>query len=62
VTVGGRVTVSGLNRKSLQGDVRFVEVLEQMGCHVEECEVGITVHGKPLRGVDVDMNDNQRHR
>lgn len=54
---GGRVTVSGLNRKSLQGDVRFVDVLEQMGCRVEECEAGITVHGKPLRGVDVDMND-----
>jgi 3-phosphoshikimate 1-carboxyvinyltransferase len=54
---GGRVTVAGLNRKSLQGDVRFVEVLEQMGCRVEECDAGITVHGKPLRGVDVDMND-----
>jgi 3-phosphoshikimate 1-carboxyvinyltransferase len=54
---GGRVTVSGLNRKSLQGDVRFVDVLQQMGCRVEECEAGITVHGGPLRGVDVDMND-----
>lgn len=54
---GGRVTVTGLNRKSLQGDVRFVDVLQQMGCRVEECDAGITVHGKPLRGVDVDMND-----
>jgi len=54
---GGCVTVSGLTRKSIQGDVRFVDVLQQMGCRVEECEAGITVHGKPLRGVDVDMND-----
>jgi 3-phosphoshikimate 1-carboxyvinyltransferase len=54
---GGRVTVSGLTRKSLQGDVRFVDVLAQMGCRVEECDAGITVHGQPLRGVDVDMND-----
>jgi 3-phosphoshikimate 1-carboxyvinyltransferase len=54
---GGRVTVSGLNRKSLQGDVRFVDVLGEMGCRVEECDAGITVHGGPLRGVDVDMND-----
>jgi 3-phosphoshikimate 1-carboxyvinyltransferase len=53
---GGRVTVSGLNRKSLQGDVAFVDVLERMGCRVEECESGITVHGRPLKGVDVDMN------
>lgn len=54
---GGRVTVSGLNRTSLQGDVRFVDVLQQMGCRVEECDAGITVHGGTLRGVDVDMND-----
>ncbi|MBY0460597.1 MAG: 3-phosphoshikimate 1-carboxyvinyltransferase [Gemmataceae bacterium] len=54
---GGRVTVSGLNRTSLQGDVRFVDVLAQMGCRVEECDAGITVHGGPLRGIDVDMND-----
>jgi 3-phosphoshikimate 1-carboxyvinyltransferase len=54
---GGRVTVSGLNRTSLQGDVRFVDVLGQMGCRVEECDSGITVHGGKLRGMDVDMND-----
>lgn len=54
---GGSVTVSGLNRASLQGDVQFVDVLAQMGCRVEECDAGITVHGGPLRGVDVDMND-----
>ncbi|MBN9517212.1 3-phosphoshikimate 1-carboxyvinyltransferase [bacterium] len=54
---GGRVTVAGLTRKSLQGDVRFVDVLAKMGCRVEECDAGITVHGGPLRGVDVDMND-----
>ncbi|WP_439629741.1 3-phosphoshikimate 1-carboxyvinyltransferase [Gemmata sp.] len=54
---GGRVMVSGLTRKSLQGDVRFVEVLEQMGCRVEETAAGIAVQGGALRGVDVDMND-----
>jgi 3-phosphoshikimate 1-carboxyvinyltransferase len=53
---GGRVTVLGLTRKSLQGDVAFVDLLERMGCRVEECDAGITVHGRPLRGVDVDMN------
>ncbi|MBP3959401.1 3-phosphoshikimate 1-carboxyvinyltransferase [Gemmata sp. G18] len=54
---GGRITVTGLNRKSLQGDVRFVDVLAQMGCQIEEGDNGITVHGGRLRGVDVDMND-----
>lgn len=54
---GGRVMVAGLTRKSLQGDVRFVEVLEQMGCRVEATGAGIGVTGGSLRGVDVDMND-----
>lgn len=53
---GGRVTVRGLTRKSLQGDVAFVDALAQMGCLVEECDSGITVHGKPLHGIDIDMN------
>jgi 3-phosphoshikimate 1-carboxyvinyltransferase len=54
---GGRVTALGLPRDSLQGDVFFVDVLADMGCRVERCSSGITVHGRPLRGVDVDMND-----
>jgi 3-phosphoshikimate 1-carboxyvinyltransferase len=54
---GGEVTVEGLSRDSLQGDVRFVDVLEQMGCEVHWGQSSITVQGRPLRGVDVDMND-----
>jgi 3-phosphoshikimate 1-carboxyvinyltransferase len=54
---GGDVTVEGLSRGSLQGDVRFVEVLEQMGCAVSWGDSSITVRGGPLRGVSVDMND-----
>jgi 3-phosphoshikimate 1-carboxyvinyltransferase len=53
----GRVTVLDLPENSLQGDVRFVDVLADMGCRVERCSAGITVHGRPLRSVDVDMND-----
>jgi 3-phosphoshikimate 1-carboxyvinyltransferase len=54
---GGRVTVLDLPEKSLQGDVRFVDVLADMGCRVERCSSGITVHGRPLHGLSVDMND-----
>lgn len=53
---GGRVTVQGLARRSLQGDVAFVQVLEKMGCRVEWQSDGISVTGGPLRGVTVDMN------
>ncbi len=31
---GGEVTVEGLSAASLQGDVAFVDCLEQMGCEV----------------------------
>jgi len=54
---GGRVTVLDLPENSLQGDVRFVDVLSAMGCRVERCSSGITVHGRQLHGIDVDMND-----
>lgn len=53
---GGRITVPGLGPSSLQGDVRFVDVLENMGCRVERSADGIMVEGRPLKGVDVDMN------
>ncbi len=54
---GGDVTVEGLSRESLQGDVRFVNVLELMGCSVEWDQNAIRVRGGSLRGIDVDMND-----
>ncbi|MFO0943787.1 MAG: 3-phosphoshikimate 1-carboxyvinyltransferase [Pirellulales bacterium] len=55
---GGRAFVEGLNRQSLQGDVRFCEVLKQMGCKVTYSADGTEViAGDCLRGVDVDMAD-----
>jgi 3-phosphoshikimate 1-carboxyvinyltransferase len=53
---GGEVTVEGLSRDSVQGDLAFVDVLEQMGCRVACGENSVTVTGGDLRGVDVDMN------
>lgn len=53
---GGEVTVEGLSRQSLQGDVAFVDVLEQMGCRVTWGHDRITVSGGLLKGVDVDLN------
>ena len=41
----------------MQGDVGFCDVLAKMGCDVEYGPDRITVVGRPLRGVDVDMNE-----
>ncbi len=53
---GGEVTVEGLNAEALQGDVAFVDCLERMGCEVRREADSITVVGRELRGIDVDMN------
>jgi 3-phosphoshikimate 1-carboxyvinyltransferase len=53
---GGKITVEGLSRKSLQGDVAFCDCLEKMGCTVQYGNNKITVQGGKLRGIDADMN------
>lgn len=53
---GGSMTIPGLSRDSLQGDVRFADALAEMGCQVEWQTDSVTVHGKPLKGIDIDMN------
>lgn len=54
---GGTVGVAGLTTKSIQGDVRFLDVLEQMGCTACRGTDSVAITGGKLRGVDVDMND-----
>jgi 3-phosphoshikimate 1-carboxyvinyltransferase len=54
---GGPVRVEGVGRSSIQGDVRFTEVLERMGATVSIGENFIEVKGSgKLRAIDMDMN------
>ena len=53
---GGEVTVTGLSKHALQGDVGFAEALQQMGCEVSWQSDRITVKGRSLHGIDIDMN------
>jgi 3-phosphoshikimate 1-carboxyvinyltransferase len=54
---GGRVRIPGLGAGSTQGDLRFAEVLREMGCEVEVAPDSVEVRGPArLRGVEVDMN------
>lgn len=57
---GGSITIPGLSRDSLQGDVRFAtEVLAEMGCEVVCTDNEITVRGTEygkLRGINKDMS------
>lgn len=57
ISPGSRVTIQGLGRGSLQGDVGFADVLGQMGADVTIREDSITVIGPArLSGIDVDLN------
>lgn len=53
-----RGTVTTLNIRPLdtaQGDIAFLDILEDMGCVVTKEAGRVTVRGRTLRGVDVDM-------
>ncbi|MFN2151807.1 MAG: 3-phosphoshikimate 1-carboxyvinyltransferase [Anaerolineales bacterium] len=55
---GGWVEVANLSRSARQGDIAFLDVLEQMGCAVTEVPGAIRVKGpQHLCGVDVNMSD-----
>jgi 3-phosphoshikimate 1-carboxyvinyltransferase len=53
---GGEITVEGLSRSSLQGDVAFCQCLQNMGCSVRYGDNSITVKGGSLQGITVNMN------
>lgn len=57
---GGRVIVRNVHKTSMQGDMKFLEVLKRMGCTVSQEQEGICVTGPKdgaYDGVDIDMND-----
>ncbi len=57
---GGRAKVWHVRRDSLQGDKKFLLLLEQMGCRLDWQEDGLVLQGPEpgrLCGVTVDMGD-----
>ena len=60
VIPGSRCTIEGLGKGSVQGDVGFADVLQQMGAGMLYGRDFITVIGPPegeaLRGIDIDLN------
>lgn len=54
---GGPVRVDGVGRESIQGDVRFVEALEQMGAKITMGDNWIEASsGGALKAIDADFN------
>ena len=54
---GTRIKVKSISANSQQGDIRFLELLNAMGCKIIAASDGIGVCGGPLRAVEADMAD-----
>ena len=53
---GGTVKVTGIGKKSVQGDIQFVDVLEKMGAVVEWGDDFVSVSRGELHAIDMDFN------
>jgi 3-phosphoshikimate 1-carboxyvinyltransferase len=54
---GGPVRVEGVGRESIQGDVRFTEVLERMGARISMGDDWVeATGGQKLKPIDLDLN------
>ncbi|QLE79725.1 3-phosphoshikimate 1-carboxyvinyltransferase [Francisella sp. Scap27] len=53
-----KIKVMNITKNSKQGDIRFLEVLEQIGCSVNYCDDGVEVIGtENLNGITVNMRN-----
>lgn len=61
VVPGSSCTVEGLGSNSVQGDMRFCELLGRMGCEVDQrldqTTVSMPADGRRLQGLSVDLNE-----
>ncbi|GAB3476146.1 3-phosphoshikimate 1-carboxyvinyltransferase [Marinomonas epiphytica] len=53
---GGKIKVHGIGTDSVQGDVKFAEVLEKMGAKITYGPTWVEAERNELKGVDLDMN------
>jgi 3-phosphoshikimate 1-carboxyvinyltransferase len=53
----GTVVIENINPyNTRQGDIRFLDILERMGCSVEKKSDLVAVHGRRLSGIEADMS------
>jgi len=56
VTGGTVVTENIYPFSTRQGDIRFLDILERMGCVIEKKSDSVVVHGGTLKGIEADMS------
>ncbi|RZM72759.1 3-phosphoshikimate 1-carboxyvinyltransferase [Pseudoalteromonas rubra] len=53
---GGEIEINGVGRKSVQGDIGFARVMEQVGAVIDWHDEKLVVRKGELNGVDIDAN------
>ena len=57
---GGRAVVENVTWECMQGDLKFIKLLEELGCTTHDTDAGIEVIGAEngtIKGITVDMKD-----
>ncbi|KIE63879.1 3-phosphoshikimate 1-carboxyvinyltransferase [Candidatus Riesia pediculischaeffi] len=55
--VGKKIKINGINRRSIQGDLRFIEIIQRMGANILWKENCIESTKGDLFGIEVDAED-----
>lgn len=53
---GGEIEIKGVGAKSVQGDIGFAKVMEQVGAKIDWYDERLVVRKGELKGVDIDAN------
>ncbi|BBN81711.1 3-phosphoshikimate 1-carboxyvinyltransferase [Pseudoalteromonas sp. A25] len=53
---GGEVEIRGVGKQSVQGDIGFANVMEQVGAQIDWYDEKLVVRKGHLKGVDIDAN------
>ncbi|MGC0118512.1 3-phosphoshikimate 1-carboxyvinyltransferase [Pseudoalteromonas piscicida] len=53
---GGEIEIKGVGKQSVQGDIGFAKVMEQVGADIDWHDERIVVRKGELNGVDIDAN------
>ena len=55
--IGAAITVNGLNFKSKQADIHFLDALRLTGCEIDEVSEGVNVKSKNLKAFNFDATN-----
>jgi len=56
-TIGSKITINHLNKTSQQGDAKIIQIINDMGGHIEYSNKQFIVYPSKTKGIEIDLND-----